>query len=46
MNENTLSRVSIELPIQIHRQLKIKAATINQTMREVITKLLEDFLKE
>lgn len=46
MNENILSRVSIELPIQIHRQLKIKAATINQTMREVITKLLEDFLKE
>lgn len=46
MNENTLSRISIELPHQIHKLLKIKAATSDTSMRELVLKLLEDFLKE
>lgn len=46
MSENTLARLSVELPYEIHKQLKIKAVTVDKSIRDVIIKLLEDFLKE
>lgn len=45
MNEN-IARLTVELPHEMHKQVKLKAALTDQSMKEIIIKLIEGFLKE
>lgn len=45
-SEMKLTRVGFMLPEKAHRELKIKAASHGLTVREILTNLVNDYLKK
>ncbi len=44
--EKDLSRITIDIPQESHKQLKIKAAMNGQSMRDIVVELIQKHLND
>lgn len=40
------TRLTVRIPEELHKKLKIKSARTSKTIKDIVTELIEEYLKE